>query len=57
VVLWPPILVEQVRLKVLDHFLSSNCDEQCRIDVHEEKFWRLECDLTDQNSDHCAAYL
>jgi hypothetical protein len=57
VVLWPPILVEQVRLKVLDHFLSSNCDEQCQIDVHEEKFWRLECDLTDQNSDHCAAYL
>jgi hypothetical protein len=56
-VLWPPILVKEVHLKVLDLFLSSNRDEQCRIDVHKDKFWRLGFDLADQILDHCAAYL
>jgi hypothetical protein len=51
------ILVEDVRLKIFDLILSSNCDERCQIDVHEEKFWWLGFDLADRNSDHCAAYL
>jgi hypothetical protein len=42
---------------VLDLFLSSNRDERCQIDVHEEMFWWLGFDLADQNLGHYAAYL
>jgi hypothetical protein len=38
VVLRPPKLVEEVRLKVLDLFLNSNRDERCQIGVHEDRF-------------------
>jgi hypothetical protein len=56
-VLQPPKSTEEVRLMVLDLFLSSNHDERCQIDVHEEMFWWLGFDLADQNLGHYAAYL
>jgi hypothetical protein len=37
-VLWPPKLVKEVCLKVLDLFLNSNRDKRCWIDVREETF-------------------
>jgi hypothetical protein len=56
-VLQPPKSTEEVHLKVLDLFLSSNREEQCQIDVHEEMFLLLGFDLVDRNSGHYAAYL
>jgi hypothetical protein len=56
-VLQPPKSTEEVHLKVLDLFLSSNREEQCQIDVHEQMFLLLGFDLVDRNSGHYAAYL